>query len=50
MRFPWLIQFNELEFHVSNQVKVRSKELGLEQSPSSFRVGANFVLVLPPAH
>ena len=44
-----LIQFDELNLHVSNLVKVRSKELGLEQSPSPFRVGSNFIFVLPAA-
>ncbi len=43
-----LIQFAELEIFVSNLVKVESKALGLEQSPSPFRVGSNFVFVLPP--
>jgi hypothetical protein len=43
-----LIQFDELNFHVSNPVKIRSKESGLEQSPSPYRVGTNFVFILPP--
>lgn len=44
-----IIQFTELDLYVSNFVKTRSREMGVEQSPAPFRIGGNVVLILPPA-
>ena len=42
-----MIQFSELSMYVTNKVIVKSKELGHEQFPVSYKNGGEMVFVMP---